>query len=393
MECLHRIYDQSQIPIMSAILRGNKMGTRLVIGNGFDLSAQAKTSYSEFFDSEFYRTTRNSAEKWIDLVEIDIIHKSNMMDYKFKFNCWDLFFCIWGKIYSEKASDAKWCDIEREIYDSLIDSKKTRWFYWDRIYSALNDYYTYPSRYDLICKSLRKSNESIVFYYISQMNWKENCKSKSGFYERLLNELKAFERRFGEYIDKETSSDEYNEKAIRQLNLLSDDDAVQIDSFNYSSFTARGVSMRHINGDCKNPIFGINLTKDELEMYPEVRCFTKTSRRVQQDAHHIKTYSSDYNVTVDSAIVYGHSLNKMDYDYFNYLFTLLKFNTFDVEKMGSVEFVYRIYDPDRANEIRNNYADAIYDVLNYYEGYVSKTNQNILINLLRFSGKLTIREL
>ena len=85
------------------------------------------------------------------------------------------------------------------------------------------------------------------------------------------------------------------------------------------------------------------------------------------------------------------SLNKMDYDYFNYLFTLLKFNTFDVEKMGSVEFVYRIYDPDRANEIRNNYADAIYDVLNYYEGYVSKTNQNILINLLRFSGKLTIR--
>ena len=113
---------------------------------------------------------------------------------------------------------------------------------------------------------------------------------------------------------------------------------------------------------------------------------------MRQDSHKLNRVSRWKPVEIDGAVVFGHSLNRMDYDYFNYLFTVLRFNTFDVEKMGNIEFSYRVYDSDRAEEIRNHQADLIYDLLNYYEGYVSKTNQHILINLLRFSGKLIITE-
>ena len=116
-------------------------------------------------------------------------------------------------------------------------------------------------------------------------------------------------------------------------------------------------------------------------------------RRLQQDSHNISIPINVMPSTIDRAVVFGHSLNKMDYDYFNYLFTMLHFNTFEIDKMGSIEFVYTIYDPAKADEIRSKYADAIYDLFDYYEGYVSGTNRKILANLLRFSGKLKISDI
>ena len=76
------------------------------------------------------------------------------------------------------------------------------------------------------------------------------------------------------------------------------------------------------------------------------------------------------SMKIDRAVVFGHSLNEMDYDYFNYLFTLLKFHTLDIEKMGSIEFVNNIYDSSRMNEIRNRQAEKIYNLFDYYEDYV-----------------------
>ena len=84
----------------------------------------------------------------------------------------------------------------------------------------------------------------------------------------------------------------------------------------------------------------------------------------------------------------------MDYDYFNYLFTLLNFNTFEIDKMGSIDFVRKLHETDdKLTEARNRFADTVYALLNYYEEYVNNGNQHILINLLRFSGRLRIREI
>lgn len=40
-------------------------------------------------------------------------------------------------------------------------------------------------------------------------------------------------------------------------------------------------------------------------------------------------------------------------------FTMLKFNTFEVDKMGNVEFAFKIYDQEKADEIRTRFAKSI----------------------------------
>ena len=60
--------------------------------------------------------------------------------------------------------------------------------------------------------------------------------------------------------------------------------------------------------------------------------------------------------------------------------------------MGRIEFVYKLHS-DNSHEYRTQYADKVYRILNRYEKYVNQSSQHILINLLRFSGKLSIVEL
>lgn len=372
----------------------------LVIGNGFDLSIDARTSYSHFFESEYYKYTREKVSEWIWMCRTDTSLLRSVDMTKYSFSCWDIQFCLEsekdGALPNEANESINWCDVESVIHHSFTNNSR-RSFSWKLVYDTLYKVFNDPNRFfqhNIFGKYFSDNNEAvnIIGMFLYCMNWKDKTKNLSCFYDSLLEELKKFETAFGQYILEETNNEEYKECAIKQVNKLVGTDRIIIDSFNYSDFSNDNIAIRHINGNCRDPIFGIDLNPKEESEYSRALCFTKTSRRVQQDAHNI-TRSVFELEAIDRAVVFGHSLNSMDYDYFNYLFTMLKFNTFEIEKMGSVEFVYNIYDPEKENEIRSKYAEKIYTVLSYYEQYVSKTNQHILINMLRFSGKLIIREL
>ncbi len=368
----------------------------LVIGNGFDLTSNAKTSYSDFFNSDYYSETRSSVNAIIEKYE-----KTMSIAYKdihnCNFNCWDLLFCAEAHYNNDQEThtNRNWCDIERLIHDTLVDKinfGKNLNFSWKRVFFILKHMLgdQLPRNYFVTADSVATK---IMVTYLSYLQ-DPTLYNENSFYEWLLNELKKFEISFGKYILSETKSSDYIIKAFKLISIITDStEKLSVDSFNYSSIPNSIVQLRHINGDTSHPIFGIDLTYEEESNNPALKCFTKTSRRISQDTHNLNQ-STDWNSEVIThAIVFGHSLNEMDYDYFNYLFTKLKFNTFEVEKMGSIEFLYRIYDENKATSIRDDYADSVYKLINYYEEYVSNSNQHILINLLRFSGKLIIREL
>ena len=42
------------------------MSKLLVIGNGFDLTVGAKTSYQDFFESDYYKETKDKVFDWIE---------------------------------------------------------------------------------------------------------------------------------------------------------------------------------------------------------------------------------------------------------------------------------------------------------------------------------------
>lgn len=372
----------------------------VVIGNGFDLAAGAKTAYANYFESDHYKETKEKAIKWIDHCLA-----GSYKNYSFKvlyeddpspFNCWDLLFCLKSSHFDRLncySNIRNWCDIEQVIHDSLTENSKKA-FSWPVIYKYIHevkrnewgDITNYPS----------PEENNIMFKFLLSTGWAGKCDSLDHFYNDLLDELQSFERSFGRYIlsvTSESGSDEYIFNTRRTIELLAhSNDDILVDTFNYSNFYGERCTIRHINGDTNNPIFGIDLSEEDETKFYEARCFTKTSRRLQQDALNL---SDIYDIGADSineAVVFGHSLNLMDFDYFNYLFTLLKFNTFDINRMGKIEFVYKVHS-DNPDRYRTQYADKIYRILNRYEKYVSQSSQHILINLLRFSGKLKIIEL
>ena len=384
------------------------MNKVLVIGNGFDLAIGTKTSYEDFFKSDFYKETREKVFKWIDMIEVEIKNGNILLNVDtngFDFNCWDLLFCMESRYNKNFEIKANWCDIESVIHHSFTDDAENV-FSWNSIFHLLRVHYNMVDRHPENCQTPQEIylipsasvKTQIMYYFLLNSKDRENFKGRAKFYEMLLEELKQFELEFGNYIDQQTRSDNYLKEARTwAINLLDtelhkENDYIQVDSFNYSDFSNGKLIIRHINGECTAPIFGIDLTEEEEQKFPEVCRFTKTARRVQQDSQNLNHNAELKITTIDSVVVFGHSLNRMDYDYFTYLFTILKFNTFDIDKMGTIEFAYRVYDNNKADEIRNYQASRIYDLLNYYEAYINKMNQHVLINMLRFSGKLKIRE-
>ena len=370
----------------------------IVIGNGFDLAAGAKTSYANYFESDFYKETKEKAIKWINYCLAGSYRGSSLAvlygDDSAPFNCWDLLFCMKSSHIDRLncySSIRNWCDIERVIHESLTQRDK-RVFSWRVIYDYIHelkrDVWGQATNYP----ALEENN--IMFKFLISTGWVEKSDSLDHFYTLLLNELNKFERSFGLYILSVTNeSEEYLFNAKRNVELLAHSkENILVDSFNYSTFYGEQCTIRHINGDTDNPIFGIDLNEEDEAKFYEARCFTKTSRRLQQDALNISDVVDIGADSINEVVVFGHSLSAMDFDYFNYLFTLLKFNTFDIDKMGRIEFVYKLHS-DNSYEYRTQYADKVYRILNRYEKYVSQSSQHILINLLRFSGKLSIMEL
>lgn len=366
----------------------------LVIGNGFDLAICAKTAYRDFFNSDYYRSTKEEVEDWLRVIDEErsfTAYLYHIAKKEYSFNCWDLLFCMesFSGVWAESENSIAWCDVERVIHDS-ITKKGRRVFNWDTVYAQYKKAFVGDLFSGDNLRSIDNEKVRAMASYIA-IEEEEKCLGKEEFVSKLLEDLSEFEIAFGRYIIDVTRSGDYTTKARDSVNkLLGKERDILIDSFNYSDFSNGNIEIRHINGDSVHPIFGIFLSESEESRFKEYNCFTKTARRLQQDAYNYNRNTNWAHRDIGEAVVYGHSLNNMDYDYYNYLFTVLKFNTRDLEQMGKVSFVYKVYDTNRQNEIRASYADAVYDLINHYEQSICESGQHVLLNLLRFSGKLRI---
>lgn len=117
----------------------------IVIGNGFDLAAGAKTSYANYFESDFYKETKEKAIKWINYCLAGNYRESSLAvlyeDDPSPFNCWDLLFCMKSSHIDRLncySSIRNWCDIEQVIHESLTQRDK-RVFSWRVIYDYIHE--------------------------------------------------------------------------------------------------------------------------------------------------------------------------------------------------------------------------------------------------------------
>ena len=115
----------------------------------------------------------------------------------------------------------------------------------------------------------------------------------------------------------------------------------------------------------------------------------KTNRRMELDM-----IKKEERVTVpfDNVVIYGHSLNKADYNYF---FALLdKLNLIDSSNNSKVVFAYSLYPESKPEDIRKNYRSGISQLFCSYSTYIGKTTEpNRLLDLLTLEDKVFIYEI
>lgn len=357
----------------------NLRNAKIIIGNGFDLYCGLKTKYSDFFNSN-----QNIVEKlkgWIRRLKMMGI-RTNYEEFEYDFlwphepicdNCtiWDLFFYL----RSLKQNNlVNWCDIEEEIKLSIIGSENSI-FKWKTVFSILKDG-------NIMTGDEGTEIERFCAGYSKNL-FKGN--SYKDFMEYLLEELKIFEKRFGVYV-KEQMTERYNIMANDTIGQLAvyDFSRLSIDSFNYTNFHLRKfqhLKINNINGDCDNPIFGIdssNINPDNDEYI-----FTKTFRKMRQSLFREKVYQND---VFENVVIFGHSLNEQDYNYFFPVFSKLDIMSSNFQ--GKIFIVYNIYDEKIEEQIKQEIILKFNKMIYEYEEYNSSKKAKRLVDILYANDKV-----
>ena len=345
---------------------------KLVLGNGFDLHCGLRTKYSDFFaintEKQKYINIQTSFKNYM-------YSHNNEPDFGSlnikEINSWDVFFAI-NNLQEDPIDKWNWCDIEKNILLSLKGAEKSEQsqatdmrpvIYWDTLCN-----YNVSTQED----------EGIVNLYMQCFLQKRrnSLNTHLSFYEFLLNELKYFEKKFGNfvysqlhdlYLENSNKSNtflntKYINTSIATIECLSNiDNVCQIDTFNYSYIEDEKIKplLNHINGDRINPIFGIDT--NSFESKDPRFIFTKTSRRMDLDTVEDEiTKNKDF----DNLIVYGHSLNEADYSYFFPMFDKLKL--LDSTANGVIVFAYSVYDEEKRDKITANQRQNVVNIISAY---------------------------
>ena len=372
---------------------------KLVIGNGFDLHCHLKTKYKDYFNHDANKNKilkEWTAEMFIkskDYLDYRIANHDNFwVDFDFyeKANVWDIFFYLNSNTEASDSKDWLWCEIESEMLE---------WFKY-----STDNYKNWDDVFIIIKEGAPYKSENEIAYVLAAFLYKKHngkFESKDVFYTFLLEELKAFEHNFGIYINelhygkhvneytRNIPITHYHDYAELILdNLCAINNLIRIDDFNYDTIKIDGVYqlINNINGNWEYPIFGIDSNvfgADDIKYI-----FSKTSRRMEMD---MKKNVSFNNQKADNSIIYGHSLNETDYNYFFSLFDELELCNFHCE--SKVVFAYNMYPEAKPEDIRLWLRNGIFKLFEKYASYKGLNEPTRLLDLLTMQGRVFTYEI
>ena len=311
--------------------------TRIVVGNGFDIQCGLHTNYSNYFCYNWDKYRKILSAIYNYSCGDDRIIESEEFD---AYNIWDFFFAVHGS-YDPRSTEKKWSEVEKCIQASLIFKndtsfpdalKRLSYIHWPDLKRYIN-YQAMPTD---------KIEKILVTLIKKRMKLKKYNSSK--YYDFLLEQLKEFEISFGNFVYEQMDDlISPNLAYLRNVKWLLNElypnaTSICVDSFNYSPFNKllrREVTLNHINGTYISPIFGI----DSIFVPSNERfIFTKTSRRIESELDYSNFEAEE---PFKNVVVYGHSLDEADYNYYFPIFDKLKL--VDNNENGKLVFAYSIY--------------------------------------------------
>ncbi len=366
---------------------------KIVLGNGFDLFCGLKTTYRDFFS--IYKDKYDYLCQWGEHVASFLAQNPHLKEDPWGLviqvkgmnliNCWDAFFAM----IFDRMRGYLWCDVEAEMLDSLVKRD-----------SEVDD--DYKPHWEDVWEFIRKENAgshkpgSVILGQFLVKKAGGVPKTRDEFYEFLLGQLREFENYFGRFITRQHLSwnqfqCEFNNSYIRNARSLLEqlcvpNEIASIDCFNYGftpelEFYER---CKFVNGDCLNPIFGIDSVFDPSD--PRY-VFTKTNRRIEWAMN--KSVSADGG-TFQNVIVFGHSLSQHDYNYFFPVLDELEMTNFSAK--GKLVVAYSVYDESKSAEIKKGIRNAVYSLFSAYAKYCGRLEPTRLLDSLTTQGRVLTLE-
>lgn len=359
----------------------------LVLGNGFDKACGLESSFPEYLTSIYYNTTLEKCKDIIRYIRTNgtrygdaMLTMNSSYDGFNKVKYWDIYFSKPHLIKMSEKEIKLWSDFETRL-NLFIMGIKNGGIEWrnDILTSRWSDVFNYPS------------NEGMLFslalrLYLTHRTGQEDIEnvSHNKLSELLLEDLKDYEKRFGEYIrGQQANKKDYLANAEKWIKALRGGDELEyLNTFNYSdlsSLLSSKAGLWHVNGDADTPIFGIDYDTEGGHDYDPWYKFTKTYRRLELNGSKV-CYPT--NRAFKKVIVYGHSLNKQDYNYFFALFNRLKLNKERNENGYSIVFAFNEYGDRSLEDVKREQVEGVLRMMRAYNNQVLHAPDFRLMDIL-----------
>ncbi|MDF7639287.1 AbiH family protein [Lactobacillus sp. ESL0791] len=389
-------------------------------------------NWLEFFEDEFLFLIEqkvDSLEKMNQLNESVDIQKKLLDWFSFqKITIWDCLFLL-ARFYIADDQLVQWTDIENIIYNivsiALVTDFKSNLKYSkkEKTISHIDKYFNEDDALNALRAPSIKSKDTFIQYV--KLMVVAPSKSKEDIANALLNSLYEFEDIFAEFIkscvdDKKIGIYNYKECAkdlvAAILKTGSDDTippnlSVDVLSFNYTLCYFKNKyknnfkmnSWRNIHGVAQYkeinklkapfdkvsaPIFGIDnhdILNDKIDNDLRIM-FTKAYRLIDNDVNSINNDAGyGYNKT-DVITVYGHSLGKADYSYFETIFD--ENNLYDSNT--KLQVYYHAKRDENNIESKHNCINAVVNLLNNYGQSLGDAHGENIVNKMILENRLEV---
>ena len=415
------------------IIKMKQMKQILIIGNGFDLECGLESTFKNFFNWRFNSINwedglhgfekLNSEKALVELIEKSLDGRLlNELDIPF----WDCVFIL-AKFYLSKTQLNQWCDVENIIYNVIPFAFEGKYRFKDfktnLRFSEAQEKWDYirskngPVPTD-ITKSFIRSQCKATFKNDIKLLSKQNGTSRLKKTEYLLTQLYEFEDRFADFIThqmhiKKGAYESAANKLIRCLvsnPYASRSDHLDVLSFNYSldrSFANRlfsndediylgswcnihGVAneskSKFPNKNHWRPIFGIDnhdISDKKTSEDPRIM-FTKSYRLLDNNIFSLTSSEHARYSGTDLITVYGHSLNRADYSYFETIF--------DENNLYNSKTKLQVYYNGKENDIeeKHNCITNVVNLLNNYGQTLGDTHGENIVNKMILENRLEV---
>ena len=377
---IHVLKDEVNMYKKEEIVSIKKPNKLLILGNGFDLSCDLMSKFSDFSNYKFFTDNKTNGS----LIQSNIWY---LLLYYYYYTSSEIF------PPSPERSNVKkveWIDIENFIKKILIGEYIEIYDIFEEIEKK-----NYKKRDFRSTKSIKNDVAGAKIRIISSILHSTSSKNKT-IRDVLFYELKRLELDFCDYLNSHING-EYNEKAKKLLSTISENcsspaPVLFIINFNYTNSYNHDHNVVLVHGSLekKNVIFGIDCSDVEKEKYNSKNYrFSKAWRKINNDEETIKIPPKG---DIDELIFYGHSLGEQDFSYFYSIF-----NYYDIYNSNiRLTFLYKDYrDNDEENENNQNiYFDRIFSLLRHYViDSLGIKEANSFITKIELENRLIVRKI